>query len=323
METSGPWDGTAVGDASRAPYSAGEWDDMYEAFLQSDGNRGVFMMYLDGLIVGGVASPLTLFTGAAVVKGKWYKNTTNLNLITTGSPAAATRTDYIILRRNVDAGVQTVRAVWLENPVEGTGTPPALTQVDAGIWEIPLYELDITVGGVVTLRDVREPFGQYGMLDFVPAQIGYNFTDAVEVPVSVYQFGVGQRQPGILMADTKNVQVYGRWVPKKTTRVGTGERYGAIPVIMPSGATGAIWVVSQMWVGGCGEIAETVLSGSTTNPTLTPANAYNCLDRVSVPHTEIGEGDIILLNFQRRGDLPADTLGADCYFVGWKITTAL
>lgn len=146
------WDGVLVGDASRAPYSAEEWDDVWEHMFGSDANNGVIPGWLEELEVTGAASPVTVHTGRAMVKGKWYETDADVT-IAVPTPAGATRTDYVILRSDYTA--QTIRAVLLQNGAEGTGTPPALTQTDGTMWEIPLAEIAITVGGVITVTDVR------------------------------------------------------------------------------------------------------------------------------------------------------------------------
>lgn len=161
---SAPWNGIAVGDAAvLAPYSATEWDDLFEALWASGSTPyedfGVCPGYLNELEVTGVASPVAVDTGGALVKGKVYRNTASVP-IGVPLPAGATRTDYIVLRSSWTGGTnQTIRAVLLQNPVEGSGTPPVLTQTDGTTWEIPLAVLDITVGGVITVSDYRKFLG--------------------------------------------------------------------------------------------------------------------------------------------------------------------
>ena len=158
-EISQPWDGTAVGDATRAPYSADEWDDMFEALFNSGAtpheNFGVCAGYLNELEVTGAVTPVTVDTGAALVHGKWYLNDSALT-IAVPVPAGATRYDYVALRSiwPPAAGAQTIRAVLIQG-VEGAGVPPPLTQNDGVQWEIPLAILSTTIGGVITVVDDR------------------------------------------------------------------------------------------------------------------------------------------------------------------------
>lgn len=151
-ENSRPWTGSVTGDCG--PYSASDWDDIFQTIVAGDQEaaQGVLLGVDNGLEVTGVASPVSVDTGKAFVNGKYYENDAAKN-INVGNPAAATRTDYIVLQSDFTA--QTVRAVLLQNGAEGTGTPPALTQVDSTKWEIPLARLDVTVGGGITVTDAR------------------------------------------------------------------------------------------------------------------------------------------------------------------------
>lgn len=161
-QISQPWDGTVVGDATRAPYSADEWDDMFEALFDSgrSGHEdfGVVAGYWNELLVAGVASPLRIDAGAALVHGKWYVNTTPATLIIP-LPTVLTRYDYVVLRCNwtvvtVPPTIQTIR-IALHQGIEGAGAPPLLTQTDGTEWEIPLAIISTTVGGVITVTDDR------------------------------------------------------------------------------------------------------------------------------------------------------------------------
>lgn len=155
-QTSQPWDGTAIGDATRAPYSADEWDDMFEALFDSGRSghedMGVVAGYWNELLVAGVASPLGIDAGAALVHGKWYQNTTPATLAVP-NPTVATRYDYVVLQ--CDWTAQTIR-IALHQGVEGAGVPPALTQNDGVLWEIPLAVINTTILGVITVEDARK-----------------------------------------------------------------------------------------------------------------------------------------------------------------------
>jgi len=170
-EWSQPWDGVAAGDAAaRAPYSATEWDDMWEDTFGSWGDCGMIRNVGGQLEVSGIASPVVVATGAALVKGKFFRNVSAKSL-SVASPSGATRTDYIVLRSCWGAtgicgyetyvgsgeicGPQKIRICHKQNPNEGTGVPPALVQTDGIVWEIPLAIIDITVGGVITVTDAR------------------------------------------------------------------------------------------------------------------------------------------------------------------------
>lgn len=188
-EWSQPWDGVAAGDAAaRAPYSATEWDDMFESLFGSLADCGVLPGIGLELAVSGIASPVSVATGAALVRGKFFRSVSAKSL-TIPSPSGATRTDYIVLRScwgsvgtcglatyygsGEIGGPQKIRICHKENPDEGTGFPPALEQTDGIIWEIPLAVINVTVGGVITVTDARQfVYGPavdefFGVQDFV------------------------------------------------------------------------------------------------------------------------------------------------------------
>lgn len=149
-EISGYWGGTTVGDATSAPYDDAEFADILRILLLADPETdAVIAGYLNDLSITGASSPVNYNTGAALVNGWWYKNTTSTT-IAVSTPAVSTRQDYLILSK--DAGAQTVRVKDLQG-VEGGGLP-TLTQ-NATSWEVALYSLTITTAGVITLTDLR------------------------------------------------------------------------------------------------------------------------------------------------------------------------
>lgn len=150
-EYSYPWDGLITGDATLAPYSDDEWSDIWKNLFQGDlTEQGVICGYLNELAVSGVATPLSVASGAALVDGKFYYNSASMN-VAIPSPVADTRIDRICLQK--DWAARTVR-VYRHAGVEG-GAAPTLTQNDGTTWEIPLYQASITTLGAVTLTDER------------------------------------------------------------------------------------------------------------------------------------------------------------------------
>lgn len=146
------WGGTTVGDASLAPYDDDEFSDLWRKLFQKDRTtEGVLHDYENELEITGVASPLVIATGAAMVDGKFYENDAAMT-IDIPTPAAATRIDRIVLRK--EWSTQTVRVARVAG-VEGGGVP-ALTQNDGDTWEIPLAQASITIGGVITVTDERD-----------------------------------------------------------------------------------------------------------------------------------------------------------------------
>lgn len=164
------WDGASVGDADALTVNAADGigyrlaNEDYESPLvdygfrmlwNGHGNRGVLKGWLNELAVTGVATPVAVNTGGAIVYGMPYENTVSVN-VAVPSPTTDTRQDRIVLRR--DWSAQTVRITRIAG-VEGGGIP-AMTQSAApsgtGIWDIPLATLSVTTGGVITVTDARE-----------------------------------------------------------------------------------------------------------------------------------------------------------------------
>jgi len=149
-EISYPWSGTLVGDAG--PYSDDDWSDRWrKTFVNDRTDEGILPNYENELEITGVASPISINTGAAFVDGKFYENDSSASVVIP-SPTVSTRIDRIVLRKSWVA--QTVRITRIEG-IEG-GVAPALTQVDGTTWDIPLYQVSITTGGAITLADERE-----------------------------------------------------------------------------------------------------------------------------------------------------------------------
>lgn len=168
MQTSCPWDGVAIGDASRARYDADEWSEVWTDMFNSDVNRGV-LRSRGGLLAGTIpgVNQFRIASGAALVKGRWYNNNANVDFAPASATAGNWRRDRIVLsstwadinsaaRDPAIQTAQTIRLIRLINPAENAAAP-AMTQNDGVLWEIPLYRIQISDGGVVTIHaDDRE-----------------------------------------------------------------------------------------------------------------------------------------------------------------------
>ncbi len=148
-ESSLPWAGTVTGDFG--PYSDDQWSDIWRKLFTLDRTtQGVLRNYLNELAATGGTSPVAINTGAALVDGKFYENTASVNVVIP-TPAGATRVDRIVLRK--DFAAQTVRITRVAG-TEGAGVP-AITQTDGTTWDLPLWQVSITIGGVITLTNDR------------------------------------------------------------------------------------------------------------------------------------------------------------------------
>jgi hypothetical protein len=142
--TGGAGDGTST-------YTMVQLIDWLRRTFHSGANQGVLKGYANGLAVSGVATPVSIATGAAYVYGYPYENGAVVT-VAIPTPGGATRIDRIVLRAGWAA--QTVRITRIAG-VEGGGAP-AMTQTPATTYDIPLAQVSITTGGVITVTDERE-----------------------------------------------------------------------------------------------------------------------------------------------------------------------
>lgn len=111
----------------------------------------VFLDELAKFVATGSASPVAIGTGRALVYGTWYENDAGVNVVIP-TPAASTRIDRIVARKSWAA--QTVRITRIAG-TEGAGAP-AITQVAGTTWDMPICQVSITTGGVITITDERD-----------------------------------------------------------------------------------------------------------------------------------------------------------------------
>ncbi len=147
-ETSFYWGGTTIGDATLSPYDNDEFSDIWRKLFQRDrATQGPIDGYENELAVSNPAGlTIRVPSGAALVDGKFYENDANIDTVLV-APVVLTRIDRVVLRKLW--GAQTVR-VFIITGVEGAGVP-ALTQVDGNTWDVPLAQVSITTGSVVTI----------------------------------------------------------------------------------------------------------------------------------------------------------------------------
>ncbi len=165
-ERSRPWSGTTPGDAG--PYSDDQWSDIFRTFLAHViASQGVWEGQLNEFIATGAVTPVAINTGRALVDGVWYESDASED-IAIATPAVNPRVDRIVLRK--DWALQTIRLTRIAGAESAAQVPPApaLVQIDGTTWDLPLWQIHITTGGVITLwHDEREMIGQYVPADFV------------------------------------------------------------------------------------------------------------------------------------------------------------
>lgn len=158
-ENSRPWDGIVLGDSG--PYSDDQWTEAWLTLVAPTiATEGVFLDQLSDLNLSGLpASPVNIESGRAMVDGSWYESTASV-AVTIPTPGANPRVDRIVLRK--DWALQTIRITRIAGAEAASPTPPAITQVDGTTWDLPLWQVHITVGAVITVfADDREFIGQY------------------------------------------------------------------------------------------------------------------------------------------------------------------
>lgn len=152
-ESSRFWASLGIGDGDTGGYPQDEIYDFFRKVFISDqqASQGVLKNVDNELAASGVATPISVATGAAIVYGFFYENTAVVDLAV-ASPATGTTGGRVNLK--VDWVAQTVRLEAVKN-TDGNAAPPALTQTDGVEWQLPLYTFTITTLGVIALTDVR------------------------------------------------------------------------------------------------------------------------------------------------------------------------
>lgn len=172
-ERSIAWTTNATGDGTSGGYSAANWQNMnLKMFITNPATEGVLYGIGNNLAVTGSASPVAVNTGSGLVYGIWYENDASVN-VTIPTPASNPRIDRVVLRASWSA--QTVRITRIAGTEAASPTAPAMTQVANTTWDVPLAQVRITTGGVITLTDertyIKHP-GVYGWLQQANAWAG-------------------------------------------------------------------------------------------------------------------------------------------------------
>jgi hypothetical protein len=118
------WSTGSTGDGLTTYTQTEILDWLTRTFLVDTTIQGVVAGYLNKLAVSGTASPISIASGAAVVAGIPYSNSTSTTL-TIATPTTGTTGHRIVLRADYTA--QTVRVVDIASS-DGTSAIPALTQ---------------------------------------------------------------------------------------------------------------------------------------------------------------------------------------------------
>lgn len=145
------WTTGSTGDGA-SPYTQAQifaW--LLRTFVNAPATEGILKGYANEMAPSGVASPVAIATGAAMVYGIPYENTAPVN-VAVPTPVIGTTGHRIVLRASWAA--QTVRVVLLSSS-DGVAAIPAATQTPGTTYDHTLATLTITTGGVITLTDAR------------------------------------------------------------------------------------------------------------------------------------------------------------------------
>lgn len=157
-----------VGPFDTVPWSQAQWYAFAPQWSQS-GIVGVGQTAVTAGPFGVTASALSLTVNAANQASKaWVRGagwqpeaTTKTKTATANTHGSLSRRDRLVIRR--DLAAQTVALEIIQGTPAGTPTAPALTQVEAGIWEIPVCSFVVppasgtTLSGFVDEREWLSP----------------------------------------------------------------------------------------------------------------------------------------------------------------------
>lgn len=277
-EESIPWPGTTVGDAG--PYSDDDWDNVWEILFGSGispyNNRGVIRNWANELVGSNpAANTVRIATGAALVHGKWYRNTANVD-VNVPTPAVNTRIDRIVLRSSWVA--QTIRITRLVG-IEGGGAP-ALVQNDTVTWDVPLYQVSITVAGpgTITLTDERA-----FVSNLVQRKMIQTIARADASSGSTNQTGSGLSYVQMTTGKSCGFEFY---VPPDFIALRS-----AI-MIFNSVGTGTVDIAITMKAGACGEVISTHSDSLSLNNEPMTDTLIKCID-VTSALDGIAAGDMV------------------------------
>ena len=319
-ETSYHWDGTAIGDATLAPYHYQAWNKWWSSILVMDKTlQGVFPSLnpdfngnLECTDVGG--NNLQIDTGIAMVDGTLYFNDA---AITINLPPPGAGTDYWIIILRKDYGAYTVRATKV-GPVAG-GPFPSLTQDAAGVtqWEILLAEVWMSSTGTMTIFDQRQWISRPEMrFLWIPVM------DASEGANKLYP-----EDAQIELVAGLDTVCHGAFAcPQDKTKDTVAYLYSACEIA--SGAIGDVsTIVAANWGNLlAGTVASRTAAKSVSSATIRSSNNttgqelfWNGAGYVTInnPANLINVGDIAEVFFQRSGSDPLDNLVQGISFVGW------
>ena len=352
------WETGALGDGA-SEYTLTEltrW--LSQSFASTTVDEAIMKNYGGEMAVSGVASPVSIATGGALVHGFPYWHTVASTIII-NTPVGDTRIDRIVL--SADYVAQTVRLTLLTG-IEGGGIP-AMTHNTGVLWEIPLARVSITVGGVITLTDERVFLHpgwdiEAGMFnaDVAGAAVELD-AGALAVKVDDTTIEISADNLQIKAGGLDNTHFANRtrrlWVPSTECYNNTGVNYmnailqgwemvdnaicecyghfrvpadyssglNITPVIIPGG-TGDVYAKMEAAYGALGEDHDThTYARGYTQITGAAINETDELSEIALTTWAFAptSGDYVCVTFLRDSTGISDSVNATVYFVGFVV----
>jgi hypothetical protein len=150
-----PWTDNSIGDGHA--YTDAEWWTIYKNLFNRIGtNYGVMRGSRSEFAASGVSTPVVVQPGTCIVDGTFHDSDANENIVIP-TPAALPRIDRIVARKDFVA--QEVRLYLLQG-VEG-GPAPTPVHIAGNTWDLPLWQISTTVGGVVSFIADERLYAQF------------------------------------------------------------------------------------------------------------------------------------------------------------------
>lgn len=185
-ESSGFWTtGGATGDQV-AGYTQAHWSTAAEIMSSCTWYEGVSPSYLSRLLATAVAAnTVRISAGGALVDGKWYQSTANVDVnIPSAVGGGNTRIDRIVARASW-AGF-TVRITRIAGTDDPAPVAPAITQTSGTTYDIPICQVLVDTAGSCTVTDERTFASNFSR------RLGGSATEWAATGTTSYRIGIMQ-----------------------------------------------------------------------------------------------------------------------------------
>ena len=336
-ETSGLWttSGAPAGHQV-ASYTQALASDMLAIVSACSGYEGVAPGYLSELAPTSTgANNVRIASGGAMVDGKYYKNTANIDTnIISAVGGGNTRIDRIV-----------IRCTWADFHAElhllsgsdaAVPSAPAITQTSGTTYDIQVCQVLVDTAGAITITDERkwaivdtdestleDAAGALRVKDLgiTTAKIAASAVTAAKIAdrtrtifVPAFSSAGDFDALGVSLADGADTATnYGHLsVPADFV---SGMSY--IPVVYPFG-TGTLRWATTAYYGANGQVYSTHNNTTGTLDTAVTISQFKELDSVSL--ASIAAGDYIVFQFTRFGAHGNDTVGAAVSLKGFVVS---